>query len=84
MPITINEQRTHIASNLSINKYTQLLPFDRLVIEYTLYYLDHSLIPEDHYIRMAQDVLAGSVERIRFAPLFSKSSSLPVLCEMLV
>ncbi|CCW68602.1 unnamed protein product [Phytomonas sp. Hart1] len=58
-------------------------PIDILVIQYTMYYLDLSTVPPNHYTRLAQEVLTASPERILMSRFFT-GVPLPILCEGLI
>lgn len=61
-------------------------PMDVLVIRFCVHYLDCSQVADStQFVRLAQNVVTSSVERVLVPQLFAKgSASLPALCETLV
>lgn len=62
-------------------------PVDRLVIVFSMYYFHiDDLVPPHHYLRLAQDLITKSEERVRRVSqsFFEPVKSLPLFCETLV
>lgn len=60
-----------------------LRPIDILVIQFTMHYLDLSTVPPTHYVRLAQEVITASADRVLLPRVFARVS-LTMLCEGLV
>ncbi|GET90159.1 hypothetical protein, conserved [Leishmania tarentolae] len=79
-------QLTILSSSAAAAVVRSVKPMDVLVIRFCLYYLDCSTVAAaNHFVRLAQEVVTSSIERVLVPQLFSRDgSSLPALCEGLV
>lgn len=72
------------SSNNRANSRVSMQPIDHLLIQYCMYYLDASGLPPRHYVRLAQEQITSSPERLLSPALFSPAPSLPQLVEGLL
>ncbi|TPP54376.1 hypothetical protein CGC21_22675 [Leishmania donovani] len=79
-------QLTVLSSSAAAAVARSVKPMDVLVIRFCMHYLDCSKVAAaNHFVRLAQEVVTSSIERVLVPQLFSRDgSSLPALCESLV
>ncbi|CAJ1990393.1 protein of unknown function - conserved [Leishmania donovani] len=79
-------QLTALSSSAAAAVARSVKPMDVLVIRFCMHYLDCSKVAAaNHFVRLAQEVVTSSIERVLVPQLFSRDgSSLPALCESLV
>ncbi|CAJ1030232.1 putative Cactus-binding C-terminus of cactin protein [Leishmania utingensis] len=79
-------QLTALSSSAAAAVARSVKPMDVLVIRFCMHYLDCSTVAApNQFVRLAQEVVTSSIERLLVPQLFSRDgSSLPALCESLV
>ncbi|KAG5498407.1 hypothetical protein JIQ42_03213 [Leishmania sp. Namibia] len=79
-------QLTTLSSVAAAAVARSVKPMDVLVIRFCMHYLDCSTVTApNQFVRLAQEVVTSSIERVLVPQLFSRDgSSLPALCESLI